>query len=101
VEEYGIVDREVRQGGAAWLLGLDVDDGGLVVHAYPPAEYQAHLYRSGRTARAGATGAVFTLMTCDQVDGVRHLARQAGVAPTTTRFRPGHPLLGQIAPARS
>ncbi|GAA1870643.1 DEAD/DEAH box helicase [Asanoa iriomotensis] len=78
--------------------GIHVDDVALVVHADPPAEFKAYLHRSGRTARAGATGTVVTLMTGDQVDGVRHLARQAGIAPTTTRLRPGHPLLGEIAP---
>jgi superfamily II DNA/RNA helicase len=78
--------------------GIHVDDVALVVHADPPAEYKAYLHRSGRTARAGATGTVVTLMTDDQVDGVRQLARAAGIAPTTTRLHPGHPLLGQIAP---
>jgi superfamily II DNA/RNA helicase len=78
--------------------GIHVDDVALVVHADPPAEYKAYLHRSGRTARAGATGTVVTLMTDGQVDGVRHLARQAGIAPTTTRLRPGDPLLEQIAP---
>jgi superfamily II DNA/RNA helicase len=78
--------------------GIHVDDVALVVHADPPAEYKAYLHRSGRTARAGATGTVVTLMTDDQVDGVRQLARQAGIAPTTTRLRPGHPLLDEIAP---
>jgi superfamily II DNA/RNA helicase len=78
--------------------GIHVDDVALVVHADPPAEYKAYLHRSGRTARAGATGTVVTLMTDDQVDGVRQLARQAGIAPTTTRLRPGDPLLDQIAP---
>jgi superfamily II DNA/RNA helicase len=78
--------------------GIHVDDVALVVHADPPAEYKAYLHRSGRTGRAGSAGTVVTLMTDDQVNGVRHLARLAGIAPTTTRLRPGHPLLDQIAP---
>ncbi|MFB9234111.1 DEAD/DEAH box helicase [Plantactinospora siamensis] len=78
--------------------GIHVDDVALVVHADPPAEHKAYLHRSGRTARAGATGTVVTLMTDDQVAAVRSLARQAGIAPTITRLRPGHQLLGQIAP---
>jgi superfamily II DNA/RNA helicase len=78
--------------------GIHVDDVALVVHADPPAEYKAYLHRSGRTARAGAMGTVVTLMTDDQVDDVRQLARRAGIAPTTTRLRPGHPLLDKIAP---
>ncbi|MDP9794929.1 superfamily II DNA/RNA helicase [Catenuloplanes nepalensis] len=78
--------------------GIHVDDVALVVHADPPAEFKAYLHRSGRTARAGATGTVITLMTDDQVDDVRHLARQAGITATTTRLRPGDPFLQQIVP---
>ncbi|GAB7050992.1 DEAD/DEAH box helicase [Catenuloplanes indicus] len=78
--------------------GIHVDGVALVVHADPPAEYKAYLHRSGRTARAGATGTVVTLMTDEQVDDVRHLARQAGITATITRMRPGDPLLHQIAP---
>jgi Helicase conserved C-terminal domain/Beta-lactamase len=78
--------------------GIHVDDVALVVHADPPAEYKAYLHRSGRTARAGATGMVVTLMTDDQVADVYQLARLAGITPTTTRLRPGHPVLGEIAP---
>ena len=92
-------------GGATTLVatdiaarGIHVDDVTLVVHADPPAEYKAYLHRSGRTARAGATGTVVTLMTDDEVAGVRDLARRAGIVPTTTRLRPGHKLLDQIAP---
>lgn len=78
--------------------GIHVDDITLVVHADPPAEHKAYLHRSGRTARAGAAGTVVTLMTDDQVTDVRALARQAGIAPTTTRLRPGHALLQELAP---
>jgi superfamily II DNA/RNA helicase len=78
--------------------GIHVDDITLVVHADPPVEHKAYLHRSGRTARAGAQGTVVTLMTDDQVNDVRDLARKAGITPTTTRLRPGHPLLTQLAP---
>jgi superfamily II DNA/RNA helicase len=78
--------------------GIHVDGISLVVHADPPVEHKAYLHRSGRTARAGATGTVITLMTDDQVSDVRELAHKAGIAPTTTRLRPGHPLLGRLAP---
>jgi superfamily II DNA/RNA helicase len=80
--------------------GIHVDDVALVVHADPPAEHKAYLHRSGRTARAGATGTVVTLMTDEQVGDVRKLARAAGVAPTITRLRPGDPLLARLAPGR-
>jgi superfamily II DNA/RNA helicase len=78
--------------------GIHVDDVALVIHADPPVEHKAYLHRSGRTARAGATGTVITLMTDDQQAEVRDLTRRAGVRPTTSRTRPGDPLLAELAP---
>jgi superfamily II DNA/RNA helicase len=78
--------------------GLHVDDVALVIHADPPVEHKAYLHRSGRTARAGAAGTVITLMTDDQQAEVRDLTRRAGVRPTTSRTRPGDPLLARLAP---
>ncbi|HEY0533430.1 MAG TPA: DEAD/DEAH box helicase [Actinoplanes sp.] len=78
--------------------GIHVDDVALVIHADPPVEHKAYLHRSGRTARAGATGTVITLMTDDQQAEVRDLTRRAGVRPTTRRTRPGDPLLSELAP---
>lgn len=78
--------------------GIHVDDVALVIHADPPVEHKAYLHRSGRTARAGASGTVVTLMTDDQVRDVRDLTRKAGIKPTTTRVDSHHPLLREIAP---
>ena len=78
--------------------GIHVDDVSMVIHADPPVEHKAYLHRSGRTARAGASGTVVTLMTDDQVRDVRDLTRKAGIRPTTTRVTPSHPLLGELAP---
>ncbi|WP_329100385.1 DEAD/DEAH box helicase [Micromonospora sp. NBC_01699] len=78
--------------------GIHVDDVALVIHADPPAEHKAYLHRSGRTARAGASGTVVTLMTEDQVNDVRDLTRQAGINPTVTPLRPGDALLAELAP---
>ena len=78
--------------------GIHVDDIALVIHADPPMEHKAYLHRSGRTARAGAEGTVVTLMTDGQVSDVRDLTRRAGIAATTTRLRPGDPLLASLAP---
>jgi superfamily II DNA/RNA helicase len=78
--------------------GIHVDDVGLVIHADPPVEHKAYLHRSGRTARAGASGSVITLMMDDQVRDVRDLTRKAGINPKTTRAHATHPILGEIAP---
>jgi superfamily II DNA/RNA helicase len=76
--------------------GIHVDDIALVVHVDPPAEHKAFTHRSGRTARAGASGVVVTLMTPDQVKDVKALARAARVEPIITRITPGHPLLTEL-----
>jgi superfamily II DNA/RNA helicase len=80
--------------------GIHVDDVALVVHADPPMEYKAYLHRSGRTARAGADGTVVTLMTDGQLTDVNVLTRRAGISATTTRLRPGDPLLSRLAPGQ-
>jgi superfamily II DNA/RNA helicase len=80
--------------------GIHVDDVALVVHADPPVEHKAYLHRSGRTARAGADGTVITLMTDAQAADVGVLARRAGISATTTRVRPGDPLLHRLAPGQ-
>ena len=79
--------------------GIHVDDVSLVVHADPPSEHKAYLHRSGRTARAGNSGTVVTLVTRAQVQEVRGLTRAAGIEPTTTRIQGNsHPLLVSLAP---
>ncbi|MFC7485361.1 DEAD/DEAH box helicase [Knoellia sp. CPCC 206453] len=78
--------------------GIHVDDVSLVIHADPPVEHKAYLHRSGRTARAGNSGTVVTLMTDDQVRDVRDLTRKAGINPTTTKVNATHPLLTELAP---
>ena len=69
--------------------GIHVDDVALVVHVDPPAEHKAYLHRSGRTARAGAEGAVVTIATPDQAGEVRTLARLAGITPEVSAIKPG------------
>ena len=82
--------------------GIHVDDVAIVVHVDPPAEHKAYLHRSGRTARAGAEGAVVTIATPDQAGEVRTLARQAGITPEVTAIKPGAreitALIGPAAP---
>jgi len=77
--------------------GIHVDGIDLVIHADPPAEHKAYLHRSGRTARAGASGVVITLQTPPQAGDVRALMRKANVIPLTATAHPGSPLLRSIA----
>jgi superfamily II DNA/RNA helicase len=79
--------------------GIHVDGIDLVIHADPPSEHKAYLHRSGRTARAGASGVVITVQTQAQADGVRGLMRKANVVPLAATVRPGSALLRSIAGA--
>ena len=76
--------------------GIHVDDVALVIHADPPIEHKAYLHRSGRTARAGNSGTVITLMIDEQVNDVRDLTRKAGIHPTTTKIHRNHPLIAEL-----
>jgi superfamily II DNA/RNA helicase len=77
--------------------GIHVDGVGLVIHADSPAEHKAYLHRSGRTARAGATGVVVTLHAPAQAREVRTLMKRANVTPLAATVSPGSPLLRTIA----
>ncbi len=78
--------------------GLHIDDVELVIHADPPIEHKAYLHRSGRTARAGASGTVVTLATEDQRADVARLGRHAGIKPVVTQLHRDHPILRELAP---
>jgi len=59
--------------------GIHVDGVEMVIHFDPPSDPKAYLHRSGRTARAGESGAVVTIVTPRQVDTVVSMQQQAGV----------------------
>ncbi len=47
--------------------GLHIDGVDCVMHFDPPEDQKAYLHRSGRTARAGSTGVVVSLLLWNQV----------------------------------
>ncbi|CAN5547493.1 DEAD/DEAH box helicase [soil metagenome] len=59
--------------------GVHVDDVELVVHVDPPMEHKAYLHRSGRTARAGSSGDVVTVVLPEQRRDTQALLRKAGI----------------------
>jgi superfamily II DNA/RNA helicase len=69
--------------------GIHVDDVSLVVHVDPPAEHKAYVHRSGRTARAGASGTVVTIVLPDQRREVASLMRTAGIRAVETPVAAG------------
>jgi superfamily II DNA/RNA helicase len=80
--------------------GIHVDGIDLVLHVDPPADSKDYLHRAGRTARAGESGVVVTLVTRDQERATAGLTRRAGVRTTTTNVAPGGHDLVRLTGAR-
>ena len=59
--------------------GIHVDGVALVVHYDPAGEAKSYLHRSGRTARAGASGAVVTVAMPVQAGQMVGLHKRAGI----------------------
>ncbi|WP_107659626.1 DEAD/DEAH box helicase [Nocardia suismassiliense] len=82
--------------------GVHVDDVELVVHVDPPAEHKAYLHRSGRTARAGSSGDVVTVVLPEQRRDVAALLRKANINVASQRVTadaaPVTALVGTVAP---
>jgi superfamily II DNA/RNA helicase len=59
--------------------GIHVDEVDVVVHFDPPEEHKTYLHRSGRTARAGESGIVVTLVLWNQELEVKRMLRRLGL----------------------
>jgi superfamily II DNA/RNA helicase len=77
--------------------GIHVDDVDLVVQFDPPNDHKDYLHRSGRTARAGASGLVIALAEPGQVGDLRRLHAAAGVTAASHEVAAGHHVVRQIA----
>ncbi|BCJ65217.1 DEAD/DEAH box helicase [Polymorphospora rubra] len=80
--------------------GIHVDGVSLVVHVDPPKDPKDYLHRAGRTARAGESGAVVTLVLPKQRRTTLAMLTKAGVEPVETRTRAGEPALAELTGAR-
>ncbi|MFD4376763.1 DEAD/DEAH box helicase [Streptomyces sp. NPDC058486] len=81
--------------------GIHVDDIDLVVNVDPPADHKDYLHRGGRTARAGGSGTVVTLVLPDQRKDVLRLMADAGLRPQVTQVRSGEAQLSRITGAKA
>ncbi|MFB7830429.1 DEAD/DEAH box helicase [Streptomyces sp. NPDC057680] len=81
--------------------GIHVDELDLVVNVDPPADHKDYLHRGGRTARAGESGIVVTLVTPEQQRDVARLMADAGIRPQVTKVRSGEAALSRITGART
>ncbi|MVO87028.1 DEAD/DEAH box helicase [Streptomyces sp. p1417] len=80
--------------------GIHVDDLDLVVNVDPPVDHKDYLHRGGRTARAGESGRVVTLVLPDEKREVARLMSDAGISPQTVAVRSSSEELVTITGAR-
>ncbi|MBX9366111.1 DEAD/DEAH box helicase [Streptomyces sp. WAC04114] len=81
--------------------GIHVDNLDLVVNVDPPSDHKDYLHRGGRTARAGESGSVVTLVTPGQRRGMSRLMSSAGITPQIAQVRSGEAELSRITGAQA
>jgi superfamily II DNA/RNA helicase len=81
--------------------GIHVDGVSLVVHVDPPKDAKDYLHRAGRTARAGESGTVVTLVLPRQRRSTFTMLERAGVTATRTEVRAGTEELVSVTGART
>jgi superfamily II DNA/RNA helicase len=99
---------EFKEGRTAVLVatdvaarGIHVDGVSLVVHVDPPKDSKDYLHRAGRTARAGESGAVATLVLPKQRRSTQMMLARAGVTDAGEhRVRPGDARLTELTGAQ-
>jgi superfamily II DNA/RNA helicase len=77
--------------------GIHVDDVDLVVQFDPPEDHKDYLHRSGRTARAGASGQVVALAERGQVRDLQRMHIAAGITAARHDAAPGHHAVREFA----
>ncbi|MER7107277.1 DEAD/DEAH box helicase [Streptomyces sp. NPDC000229] len=80
--------------------GIHVDDLDLVVNVDPPTDHKDYLHRGGRTARAGESGSVVTLVLPEQKREMSRLMSHAGITPHTARVKSSDEELARLTGAR-
>ncbi|MGY0056772.1 DEAD/DEAH box helicase [Streptomyces sp. LZ34] len=81
--------------------GIHIDDLDLVVNLDPPGDHKDYLHRGGRTARAGESGSVVTLVLPNQRRDMARLMSDAGIRPQITQVRSGEAELSRITGAQA
>jgi superfamily II DNA/RNA helicase len=80
--------------------GIHVEGLDLVVNVDPPTDHKDYLHRGGRTARAGESGTVVTLVLPTQRRDMTRMMSTAGITPNSAQVRSGDSELARITGAR-
>ena len=77
--------------------GLHIDAVDCVMHFDPPEDHKAYLHRSGRTARAGSTGVVVSLLLWNQIIEAEVIMRRLGLKRPIVEVFSNDPRLKDLA----
>lgn len=80
--------------------GIHIDDLDLVVNVDPPTDHKDYLHRGGRTARAGASGSVLTLVLPEERRDISRLMAAVGISAQTMTAGSRDAELAQLTGAR-
>ena len=76
--------------------GLHIDAVDVVVHYDPADDHKQYLHRSGRTARAGASGVAVSLVLWNEENTVRFLMRRLGLDCPIPEVFSNNPVLADL-----
>ncbi len=76
--------------------GIHVDDVDIVVHYDPPQDHKTYVHRSGRTARAGESGVIVSLVLWNEELEVRRLQKRLGLDITPIEVFSNDPRLADL-----
>ena len=77
--------------------GIHIDGVDCVIHFDPPEDHKAYLHRSGRTARAGSTGVVVSLLLWNQIVEAGVLMKRLALKKPVIEVFSNNPNLRELA----
>ncbi len=77
--------------------GLHIDGVDCVMHFDPPEDHKAYVHRSGRTARAGSTGVVVSLLLWNQIVEAQVVMRRLALKRPIVEVFSNNPHLADLA----
>ena len=77
--------------------GLHIEGVDCVLHFDPPEDHKAYLHRSGRTARAGSTGVVVSLLLWNQIIEAEVIMRRLALKRPIVEIFSNDPRLKDLA----
>ena len=77
--------------------GIHVDDVDVVIHYDPPNDHKTYVHRSGRTARAGESGVVVSLLLYNQELEIKRMQKRLGLDVPIEEVFSNDPRLADVA----